>query len=366
MQSKEIYLAAGCFWGAQKYLDMIDGVLATETGFANGHTQSPSYKEVYTDTTGHAETVKVVYDPEAVSLHNLLRLYFDSIDPLSVNRQGHDEGTRYRTGIYYNDAADRPVIDAVFAEVSELYDQPLAVEVCPLDAFYPAEEYHQDYLKKNPDGYCHLPAALYEAIAEGAGRKKRLYAQVQRQLQSLFEGLPAGEGSVSPEPTEDSSARAGVSSCRGEGSSAKVRVSSCQALDSHNTSEIILNAKMAEAASVLHDAFGFWWTGFYRVMGEELILGPFQGPVACLRIPFGRGVCGTAWKERRTVVVPDVEAFPGHIACSSASRSEIVVPVFSHQPDAAVTAVLDIDSASIGTFDSTDAICLERLIAALF
>ena len=122
-------------------------------------------------------------------------------------------------------------------------------------------------------------------------------------------------------------------------------------------------AKMANLSAVLHETFGFWWTGFYRVAGEELILGPFQGPVACMHIPFGKGVCGTAWARRETVVVPDVEAFPGHIACSSASRSEIVVPVFG--PDGSVTAVLDIDSDKPATFDDTDRTGLERIVALL-
>ena len=122
-------------------------------------------------------------------------------------------------------------------------------------------------------------------------------------------------------------------------------------------------AKMANVAAVLHETFGFWWTGFYRVAGDELVLGPFQGPVACMHIPFGKGVCGTAWKRNETVVVPDVEQFPGHIACSSASRSEIVVPV--HGPDGAVAAVLDIDSDRLATFDEEDKVWLERIVTHL-
>ena len=122
-------------------------------------------------------------------------------------------------------------------------------------------------------------------------------------------------------------------------------------------------AKMANVAAVLHETFGFWWTGFYRIVGDELVLGPFQGPVACMHIPFGKGVCGTAWKRNETVVVPDVEQFPGHIACSSASRSEIVVPV--HGADGTVTAVLDIDSDRLATFDEEDRIWLERIVTLL-
>ena len=121
-------------------------------------------------------------------------------------------------------------------------------------------------------------------------------------------------------------------------------------------------ANMANVAAMLHETFGFWWTGFYRVVGETLVLGPFQGPMACTRIRKGRGVCGTAWAEETTQVVPDVEQFPGHIACSSASRSEIVVPV---RKAGTVIAVLDIDSAQLATFDDTDRRYLEQIVQLL-
>lgn len=119
-------------------------------------------------------------------------------------------------------------------------------------------------------------------------------------------------------------------------------------------------ANMANVSAMIQETFGFWWTGFYRVQEETLVLGPFQGPLACTRIAYGRGVCGSAWKEQRTLVVPDVELFPGHIACSSASRSEIVVPVWRL---GRILAVLDIDSEHLATFDETDRLWLERLVA---
>lgn len=137
-------------------------------------------------------------------------------------------------------------------------------------------------------------------------------------------------------------------------------VAQAKALSEAETDEIAL---MANVAAIIHESFHFWWTGFYRVVGEELILGPFQGPLACTRIKFGRGVCGTAWKERRSVVVPDVEEFPGHIACSSASRSEIVVPMFRNGE---VFAVLDIDSEKLSTFDETDRVFLEKIVLQCF
>lgn len=121
-------------------------------------------------------------------------------------------------------------------------------------------------------------------------------------------------------------------------------------------------ALMANVAAIIHNTFHFWWTGFYRVAGQELVLGPFQGPVACTRIKFGRGVCGTAWKEKRSIVVEDVEKFPGHIACSSVSRSEIVVPIFSNDE---VVAELDIDSEKLASFDETDKLYLEKIVESL-
>ncbi|MBQ6073800.1 MAG: peptide-methionine (S)-S-oxide reductase MsrA [Bacteroidales bacterium] len=159
---KEIYLAGGCFWGAEHFFKQISGVVSTEVGFANGHTVNPTYKEVYTDSTGHAETVHVRYDPSRVGLRFLLRMFFKAIDPTSLNRQGEDEGTRYRTGIYYTDPADLPAIRAVFDDVQRRISAPVVVEVAPLQNFYPAEEYHQDYLDKNPEGYCHLPLELFQ------------------------------------------------------------------------------------------------------------------------------------------------------------------------------------------------------------
>ena len=159
---KEIYLAGGCFWGTEHFFKQIRGVIETEVGFANGHTENPTYQEVYTDKTGFAETVLVKYNPDVVSLEFLLHMFFVAIDPTSLNKQGHDEGTRYRTGIYYTDSADLAIINKVYEAEQQKYSQPFAVERLPLENYYPAEDYHQDYLDKNPDGYCHLPLELFE------------------------------------------------------------------------------------------------------------------------------------------------------------------------------------------------------------
>lgn len=171
LAEQEIFLAAGCFWGAEKYLKLIEGVTFTEVGFANGNTANPTYKEVYTDQTGYAETVHLRYIPGVASLRFLLEMYFKAIDPTSLNKQGEDEGTRYRTGIYYTDPADRAIIDEVVADEAKKYGLPLQVEVEPLRNFYPAEEYHQDYLDKNPSGYCHLPVALFELAKKAKDTK---------------------------------------------------------------------------------------------------------------------------------------------------------------------------------------------------
>lgn len=161
---KEIYLAGGCYWGVEKYLSNIKGVQETTVGFANGDTEHPTYEQVRYHNTGHAETVKVLYDEAQVPLLILLKLFYRIIDPTSVDKQGEDEGHQYRTGIYFTDAADEAVIQTSLKELAEKLaakgnTEPLAIEACSLVHFYDAEEYHQKYLDKNPGGYCHVPLA---------------------------------------------------------------------------------------------------------------------------------------------------------------------------------------------------------------
>lgn len=164
--TKTIYFAGGCFWGTEHYLRQLDGVLETVAGYANGNVPDPSYEDVYTDTTGYAECVKLTYDSEIISLTTLCRLFFRSIDPLLINRQGNDIGTRYRTGVYWTDPQDEQDIGMVFNEIQAVSSGPLAVEKKPVECFYPAEEYHQDYLVKNPDGYCHLSPLTLKAARQ--------------------------------------------------------------------------------------------------------------------------------------------------------------------------------------------------------
>lgn len=161
-KQKEIYLAGGCFWGTEHFMKQIRGVEETQVGYANSTVERPTYRQVCSGQTNAAETVKVIYDPAKVKLSLLLDLYFKTIDPTALNRQGNDRGTQYRTGIYYTDSVDFPVIEEALRKLARQYSRPLAVEVKPLTNFYPAEGMHQDYLDKNPGGYCHINPALFD------------------------------------------------------------------------------------------------------------------------------------------------------------------------------------------------------------
>lgn len=159
---KTIYLAGGCFWGVEKYLSLIPGVMKTEVGYANGKTSNPTYEQVCRENTGHSETVKVVYDDRRISLRALLKRFFEVIDPTSLNQQGNDRGVQYRTGIYYTDPEEKTEILAALRELQERYDKKVVVEAVPLENYDAAEDYHQSYLDRNPSGYCHIPAGAFE------------------------------------------------------------------------------------------------------------------------------------------------------------------------------------------------------------
>lgn len=161
--TETVYLAGGCFWGTQRYFDCLPGVLETQVGYANGGTEHPSYEQVKYEHTGHAETVKVRFDPEKISLEELLEQYYKVIDPCSVNRQGGDVGVQYRTGIYTVSQAQRRIALKSLDGLRRRLGRPLAVECRPLEQFWPAEEFHQKYLEKNPGGYCHISPAMFEA-----------------------------------------------------------------------------------------------------------------------------------------------------------------------------------------------------------
>lgn len=153
---KTIYFAGGCFWGVDAYFARLQGVLATESGYANGNLVNPSYEQVRSGATGAAETVKIDYDDSQITLGELLQYYFRIIEPTSLNKQGHDVGTMYRVGVYTQNAEDKAVVTRALERLQQDYAEPVVVENLPLENFYLAEEYHQDYLDKNPNGYCHV------------------------------------------------------------------------------------------------------------------------------------------------------------------------------------------------------------------
>lgn len=157
---KEIYLAGGCFWGLQAYFDLKDGITESEVGYANGNTKEPTYEQVCTNTTGYVETVRIKYDDCKISLTKLLELFWKVIDPTSLNKQGGDRGTQYRTGIYFTDDEDEVIIKKSIENESKRYSKKIVTEVEKLKNFYSAEEYHQKYLEKNPNGYCHIDLSL--------------------------------------------------------------------------------------------------------------------------------------------------------------------------------------------------------------
>ena len=177
----EIYLAGGCFWGLEEYFSRIEGVEETTVGYANGQVESTNYQLIH--QTDHAETVHLVYDEKRVSLREILLYYFRVIDPLSVNKQGNDVGRQYRTGVYYTNQADKTVIEQIFAEQEKQLGQTIAVELEPLRHYVLAEDYHQDYLKKNPGGYCHINVNdAYQPLVDPGQYEKPTDVELKEQL----------------------------------------------------------------------------------------------------------------------------------------------------------------------------------------
>lgn len=183
-KAKEIYLAGGCFWGIEAYMQKIYGVIDAVSGYANGKTENPRYEEL--KITGHAETVKVVYDSSKIDLERILEYYLRVVDPTSVNKQGNDRGEQYRTGVYYIDENDKSIIDTVLKKEQNKYNKPIVVEVESLKGFYEAEEYHQDYLSKHPDGYCHIDLSLAnEPLIDEAKYPKKSKEELKKTLSDI-------------------------------------------------------------------------------------------------------------------------------------------------------------------------------------
>lgn len=177
---KTIYFAGGCFWGTEHFFKQVRGVSSTKVGYANGIFKDPTYREVSTGKTNFAETVKLTYDPDIVSLDLLLDLFFKTVDPTSLNKQGNDVGTQYRAGIYFVDESDEAIIKSKVDSLATQYNKPIVLEVLPLTNFYDAENYHQDYLDKNPGGYCHIPKALFEYAKNANPEKESKYKKMDK------------------------------------------------------------------------------------------------------------------------------------------------------------------------------------------
>ncbi|WMC92057.1 peptide-methionine (R)-S-oxide reductase MsrB [Kineothrix sp. MB12-C1] len=185
---KEIYLAGGCFWGTEKYLQGVNGILETEVGYANGNTENPTYEEVCHYNTGHAEAVKVVYENTVIGLPFLLELYYDVINPVSINKQGNDIGSQYRTGIYFVQDEDEAIIRESIDKLQLKYEQKIAIEVKRLENYYRAEDYHQKYLDKNPQGYCHIGVDKFEKAKKAVDTSKKYTKKSGQELrESLTE-----------------------------------------------------------------------------------------------------------------------------------------------------------------------------------
>lgn len=174
---QEIYLAGGCFWGVEEYFSRIPGVADAVSGYANGQIANPTYRQVCSGLTGHAETVKVTFDPKKISLKTLIEQYLKIVDPYSLNKQGNDIGTQYRTAIYYNSAEEKKIIDSVLGEAQKGTSKQFVIEVEPIKSFYPAEDYHQDYLKKNPNGYCHINFDSLKDLPKSANSAPARYSR---------------------------------------------------------------------------------------------------------------------------------------------------------------------------------------------
>nr|WP_228378028.1 peptide-methionine (R)-S-oxide reductase MsrB [Chryseobacterium luteum] len=194
---REIYFAGGCFWGTEHFFQQIRGVVGTEVGYANGNTQNPTYEEVVSHTTGFAETVKIKYDPEQVDLKLLIDLYFKTIDPTSLDQQGNDRGNQYRTGIYFANKEDEALVKNEVLKLSKNYSKPVVVETVVLKNFYKAEDYHQDYLDKNPGGYCHIEPGLFEMAKNANPLPKAKYQKQDKK--ALKEKLTAEQYNVTQE-----------------------------------------------------------------------------------------------------------------------------------------------------------------------
>jgi len=195
---REVWLAGGCFWGLEAYLGKLNGVVYTNVGYGNGKIENPTYEQVSSNQTGFAETVYVQYDPKAIDLTKLLTYFFKVVDSTSLNQQGNDRGSQYRSGIYYKDVADKGMIDMVVAQEQLKHEEPVVTEVVPLQNYYVAEEYHQKYLQKNPNGYCHIDLSSLDHDPNAKMYPKPSEAELKSKLTAMQYKVTQEEGTEAP------------------------------------------------------------------------------------------------------------------------------------------------------------------------
>lgn len=303
---KTAYFAGGCFWCITPTFEAIEGVSSVVSGYCGGDEVNPTYADVKAQKTGHRETIKIEYDETKADYSRLLEIYLSSVDPYDAEGQFIDKGFSYTLAIYYTDDEQKKEVDRQIADLKAISSMEVCIAVEPFKAFYDAEEYHQDYHLKNPEAF------EKELIESG---RKIDYELVNAQLQALVEDN-------------------------------KYTISN-----------------LSNASALIYDSLDrLNWAGFYLMEDGKLILGPFQGKVACMEISVGKGVCGTAVAKDETQLVADVHKFPGHIACDSASNSEIVVPIHK---DGKIYGVLDIDSPYLNRFSEHDKAGLEKFVSIL-
>lgn len=302
---EKLYLCGGCFWCIESVYAGIDGVKSVVSGYSGGDVINPTYEEVKAQNTKHREALEIVFDENKITLETLIDIYLDSVEPFNNEGQYIDTGFSYTLALMYLNESQKNIIEKKINEFEKIKGQKTCIEVLPFKNFYKAEEYHQEYYLKNPKEF-------KNEIKESNRRENFDYNLLNNQLKSLIED------------------------------------------DDYDIS--ILSNASALLFSSLKDLN---WAGFYIIKDNQLKVGPFQGNVACSTIQIGKGVCGTAVKESKTIVVENVHEFPGHIACDENSKSEIVIPIYK---DNRIYGVLDIDSPIYNRFLTVDKLGLEEFV----
>ncbi|MBP5342723.1 peptide-methionine (S)-S-oxide reductase MsrA [bacterium] len=305
----DVYLAGGCFWCINMTIKETPGVKDVVVGYSGGDEENPKYEDVKSQKTGHRETIKVTFDENIISYPDLLDVFLLNVDPFDEFGQFIDRGHSYTLAIYYKNEYEKNIASMKIAELENFFNKKAYISIEPFKSFYIAEEYHQDFYKKHKEEF------EKELIESGRIKKMTDYKLLNNELKEI------------------------------------IRDVECDISNFANASSLIFNT-----------LDNLNWAGFYLLDNDYLYLGPFQGKVACTKIKVGSGVCGTSVFMKKTLVVPNVLEFKGHIACDSNSKSEIVIPMIK---DDKIIGVLDIDSPIFNRFSEEDKIGLEEFVKIL-